>query len=313
MVSSAPFEKKSCPAPISPLNGEAQKGAATEERFRAPKIPPADPPSRPPAAPEMVSAVLPPTLAIASLPEGATLSERIAHQIAARGRFVPGVSQDRRVELLPPSPPLKAIYVSQPAIPKILVHLTSDEGTEFVAAWTRSAYESRGRRSSHIRATGKNKELFEDVRDLCIEHEIPPGAWVAWQLDRILEKLPTHARTRMVPPLKNVFSMRTMTEFRWQFWADYAGVSRTYLSRAGEKILQRLRCLHALTEPMTTEAEIQRATAEAFPYGWPLTYGAAHQQTQREQQKISQQIRDYAWLWERREHGSEEKTDRTPV
>jgi len=201
---------------------------------------------------------------------------------------------------MPPHPLPEEIHVTIPPPPRVPPHLDPDEQLAFCARWYRSAVESRGIECHPLAPKGSHRRYFEDFRDICLEHDVRPGAWVAWALDRILVKLPTHARRKFRPSVKVLLSAKTLTESRWMFReedGEYC-TPRLVKSEAGEQLMQVWRQVKLSIAPtaMRTKAAAERILAEAWPE--PGGYKAARAECAAKTARVGQDVRDRIWMGE---------------
>ena len=222
-------------------------------------------------------------------------------------------------DLMPVHPGPEEIHVTVPPPPRIPLHLEPDEQLIFCAKWYRAAVESRGLRCPPLAPLRSHRRYFEDFREVCLEKEIRPGAWVAWALDRVLLQLPTNARKRFSPPIKVLLSPKTLTEQRWMFREQEAEYCTPHMnkSRAGEAFMEKWRRvkLH-LRDGARTKEHAERLLAEAWPEGYKLARARCRENTAAEGQEVRERIQLGEWIWAipkrlRGARGSDEEGGRT--
>lgn len=209
-------------------------------------------------------------------------------------------------EGLPMHPTGDVFTYTLPGVPRVPAALDGDRQAqmEWCAKWYRSAVESRLGRCPPVRVAGATKGYFEDALEVFVKSEIRPGAWVAWALDRILEKLPTNARKRFMPQVKTLLSPKTLSEFRWAFYekeADWAtqAVVRT---DAGDELQRRMKLVEAEVLVMRAPRDpvvVGRALARHFPEGWVAAVRAARERNEAQGQEVLTRIKLGHWLWGR--------------
>jgi hypothetical protein len=208
----------------------------------------------------------------------------------------------RTIESLMPMHPEQAdIHVTIPPPPRIPVHLDENDQLVFCAKWYRAAVESRGCACPPLAPLRSHRRYFEDFREVCLEKNIRPGAWVAWALDRVMAKLPKNARARFRPQIKVLLSPTTLTEHRWMFReqeADYS-TPTLQLSRAGEDFMAKWRS--AKLELLPPERRTQLAAAQVLATMWPEGYKQARERcrenTAAEGQEVRERIQLGEWIW----------------
>lgn len=209
----------------------------------------------------------------------------------------PGVTAD---SLMPPHPEPGEIHVTIPPPPRVPEHLDRDDQLVFCARWFRAAVESRGVECPPLAPRGSHRRYFEDFLEVCLEKRIRPGAWVAWALDRILARLPTHARRRFRPQIKVLLSPKTLTEHRWMFReveADYC-TPELRKSEAGEQLMAAWRQAKAeIAAGGATREAAERALRAAWPEGYAPARRKAAENTRAEGQEVLERIRFGEWIW----------------
>ncbi len=208
----------------------------------------------------------------------------------------------RTIESLMPVHPEQAdIFVNIPPPPRIPEHLEIDEQLVFCAKWYRAAVESRGCACPPLAPLKSHRRYFEDFREVCLEKNIRPGAWVAWALDRIVVKLPKNARARFRPQIKVLLSPTTLTEHRWMFReqeAEYC-TPAIQLSRAGEAFMAKWRS--AKLELLPAERRTPQAAALVLATLWPEGYKQARdncrENTAAEGQEVRERLQMGEWIW----------------
>lgn len=203
--------------------------------------------------------------------------------------------------LLPVHPEQADIFVTIPPPPRIPPHLEVDDQLVFCAKWYRAAVESRGCACPPLAPLKSHRRYFEDFREVCLEKNIRPGAWVAWALDRIVAKLPRNARARFRPQIKVLLSPTTLTEQRWMFReveAEYC-TPVLQLSRAGADFMARWRS--AKLELLPPERRTQRSADLVLATLWPEGYKQARERcrenTAAEGQEVRERILLGEWIW----------------
>lgn len=146
-----------------------------------------------------------------------------------------------------------------------------------------------------------NKKFFLDAREVFLEHDIRPGLWCSWQMDRILAALPTQARRAWKPLPKFVLSTKTLTENRWMFRKEEPedAIPTAIMSVAGTELWRRFKRLDLdlLTRRPTIAEEATRMVADHFPEGLAVARRACAEKTQAEWQEVLAQINRGNWLW----------------
>jgi hypothetical protein len=240
--------------------------------------------------------------------EGGTPATRA--RLEALGAFsgpFPGVTLPG-LNGLPPHPTADETCSQLPPPPKVPTYedipedKVRDAQLAFCAKWYRSAVESRVGRCRPIRMAGETRKYFEDALDVFLEHDIRPGAWVAWALDRILTKLPTNARKRFVPQTKMLLSPKTLTEGRWMFRESAGDYSVTALipTRSGKEFGDRYRklMLDVLGLPLRDRASIEPLVAAHFPEGASEARRIARENSMRVGQVVRERINEGRWVWQ---------------
>lgn len=203
--------------------------------------------------------------------------------------------------LMPPHPEPGEILVTVPPPPRVAEHLGDDEQLAFVARWYRAAVESRGVECPPLAPRGSHRRYFEDFLEVCLEKQIRPGAWTAWALDRVVARLPTHARRRFRPQLKVLLSPRTLTEGRWMFREAEAAYCTPRLERsaAGAAFMaRRAEVRHRLLAAgVATREGADAVVAEVFPEGYARAREACAANTAAAGQELRERIRFGEWVW----------------
>jgi hypothetical protein len=209
---------------------------------------------------------------------------------------------------MPMWPPSRVLGYTIPCPPRVTKApegfedlMDREDQLKFCAKWYRSAVESRLGRCPPIKHSGPARRYFEPFLDVCLEHEVRPGAWVAWALDRILLRLPQSARKRFMPQMKTLLSLETLTKSRWAYREAEADYATAWFrpTEEGEKLLWRLRGLEADVFRLDdrTEANVLALSALHFPEGYYVAFKQTQEKSAQLEQEVVARIQLGHWVW----------------
>jgi len=185
--------------------------------------------------------------------------------------------------------------------PRVPAGASKEDQLEFCVRWYRAALESRGREKRKVNL-GQVREHFEDALELFLKHDVRPGAWVAWALDRLLYALPTNARKKFHPEVKRLLSAKTFEESLWKFREDEATYASAawVLTPAGEELRARMHRLRWAVDALgsqRTEAQVKAMVAQHFPEGFEAACAATKENSRVQGQGIETRIQLGHWVW----------------
>lgn len=202
---------------------------------------------------------------------------------------------------MPPFPPASVTFYTRPCPPRVPAYLEKEDALKWCANWYRSAVESRLGKCHPIRLAGETRKYFEDALGIFVEHEIRPGAWVAWMLDGLLLKLPPHARKRFVPKVSTLLSPRMLSDFRWAYrnmeldYAVQAWMPTDEGQRLSDGMWEIARRVRA-GEDFSQEA-IDAVVLGVFPEGYRAAYTSAREKSKALGQETISRLHMFHWLW----------------
>ncbi len=203
---------------------------------------------------------------------------------------------------MPTRPPTGCVMYTLPGPPRVPASYDDEAKLKFMLKWYRVACRSRGiepPRNAGLK--GKSRKWFEDALDIFEEHDIAPGAWVAWSLDRVLLPMPPNARKRYVPMLKHLFSPKALVENRWQFRNMEADYTTPHLKHSpwGELFVKRFNAMErdVLASLDRSELAIKAIVARHFPEGYAAALKKSQENSLACEQEVLAQIARGNWLW----------------
>ena len=195
---------------------------------------------------------------------------------------------------------------TRPAPPRIDQFADEEAQTRFVWKWFRSACLSRGLSVSFLKdplAKGsQNRRYFVAAREVFLKHDVAPGVWTAWQLDRVLEKLPPSVRHDWKPVPKVLLSVNTLTQQLWLFKQQepHINVPRQIRTEAGVALAKRFTVFENQVLLLTrrTPESITALLREHFPEGPIEARRLAAEKSKAEWQEVRAQLERGIWIWE---------------
>lgn len=181
--------------------------------------------------------------------------------------------------------------------------LELDAGVLFLERWYNAALGSRYTKTHPVRApkAGGTRVYWELAVETCLNHDIRPGAWVAFSIDEWRVVAPQRA-LKSPPDVKFVFGPRMQSRL-WMY-RDMEGKyapSRELYTPDARSVLDRLHEIRAFGARAgwvgedATLAELKRL----FPLGFEQEVRAAQRTTQATEAVLKQQVRQGKWIWEK--------------
>jgi hypothetical protein len=147
------------------------------------------------------------------------------------------------------------------------------------------------------------RKLLESTAATLIDKEIPPGQWVRWRLEQVLDQT-RHWKTKH-PPVNTIFSKKSLDKDRWKYRAfgEDATLSahRQILGKAHKQLVHRwARMERALLHEVPRHGleAVPAIVARFFPDG---LYDQLHEAAEAESVELSTSLRQRAasgeYLW----------------
>lgn len=295
------LRSETAPAGAGSAFESLEEAHPTEREELMPADPPKAAPTHPPETPEKGPQKPPDWRALAE--KGLVPSDPVSLRL---GALLSGLTPRAPVSWgqggLPPYPSTDTFMYTMPCPPKIPAYLEErEEQLEFCLKWYRAAVESRVGKS-YVKLAGQTRGYFEDALEVFLAHEIRPGAWTAWALDRILLKLPTNARGRFTPQVKQLLSPKTLTESRWQYREAESSYATQGLvtTDAGWVLHDRMHKLETEVlkmEAPRSEAVVKKMVEAHFPEGWVTATRRTREKATHEGQNLITRLKLGHWLW----------------
>jgi hypothetical protein len=207
---------------------------------------------------------------------------------------------------MPVWPSAEELGYTRPPPPRIDPYADEAAQIHFVWKWYRSACLSRGLSVSFLKdplAKGsQNRRFFVAAREVFLEHAVRPGVWVAWQLDRVLEKLPPSVRHDWKPVPKVLLSVNTLVQQLWLFKEQepHFNIARLIHSPAGDVLAKRFADfeVQALVLTPYTPEGITALVKKHFPEGPVEARRLVAEKSKAEWQEVRAQLDRGIWIWE---------------